>query len=99
MLYERVLLEKSNFIATVTMNKPEKLNAMDLVFLHEFKQCLDELVPTSIIYRNVLYYGYELSTYSNRIEARGERCSGILDPVEYHRATPGLPRPDHHHGE
>jgi len=41
--YQRILLEKANYITTLTLNRPERYNAMDVTFLHEFKQCMDEL--------------------------------------------------------
>jgi len=43
MSYERILLEKDNYVTTLILNRPEKYNAMDATFLHEFKQCLEEL--------------------------------------------------------
>lgn len=43
MPYQRILLEKANYVTTLTLNRPERYNAMDVTFLHEFKQCMDEL--------------------------------------------------------
>jgi 2-(1,2-epoxy-1,2-dihydrophenyl)acetyl-CoA isomerase len=43
MPYQRILLEKANYIATLTLNRPEKHNALDMVFFREFGQCMDEL--------------------------------------------------------
>ena len=43
MPYERILIEKANHVATLTLNRPDKYNAMDVTFLHEFKQCMEEL--------------------------------------------------------
>jgi len=41
--YERILLEKSGYVTTLILNRPDRYNAMDLTFLREFKECLDEL--------------------------------------------------------
>lgn len=43
MTYERLLVDSSDNVATVTLNRPDKFNAMDVVFLQEFRQCLEEL--------------------------------------------------------
>ncbi len=43
MTFERILVQKDKHIATLTLNRPEKYNAMDLTFLREFKECLDGL--------------------------------------------------------
>jgi len=43
MSYQRILLEQANGIATLTLNRPEKHNALDMLFFQEFGQCLDEL--------------------------------------------------------
>jgi len=43
MLYQRILVEKSNTIATLTLNRPEKHNALDMLFFQEFDQCMNEL--------------------------------------------------------
>jgi 2-(1,2-epoxy-1,2-dihydrophenyl)acetyl-CoA isomerase len=43
MTFERILVQKDEHIATVTLNRPEKYNAMDLTFLREFKDCLEVL--------------------------------------------------------
>lgn len=39
----RIVVEKANGIAKVTINRPEKHNAMDLQFFREFGPCIDEL--------------------------------------------------------
>lgn len=43
MSYQRILLEKANHTTTLTLNRPEKYNAWDVLFLQEFRQCMDEL--------------------------------------------------------
>lgn len=43
MTFERILVQKDKQIATLTLNRPEKYNAMDLTFLREFKECLEGL--------------------------------------------------------
>lgn len=43
MTYERILVEKAEHVSTLTLNRPEKFNAMDLLFLREFRECLDGL--------------------------------------------------------
>ena len=43
MPYQRILLEKANYVATLTLNRPEKHNALDMLFFREFGQCMDEV--------------------------------------------------------
>ena len=43
MIFERILVQKDERMATLTINRPEKHNAMDLIFLREFKECLEAL--------------------------------------------------------
>ena len=43
MTFERILVQEAEHIATLTLNRPEKYNAMDLTFLREFKDCMEEL--------------------------------------------------------
>jgi 2-(1,2-epoxy-1,2-dihydrophenyl)acetyl-CoA isomerase len=43
MTFERILVQKAEHVSTVTLNRPEKFNAMDLLFLREFRECLDGL--------------------------------------------------------
>ena len=43
MSYQRILLEKANNVTTLTLNRPEKHNALDVLLLQEFGQCMDEL--------------------------------------------------------
>lgn len=43
MPYERLLLDRGSYVTTVTLNRADRYNAMDLVFLHEFRECLAEL--------------------------------------------------------
>jgi 2-(1,2-epoxy-1,2-dihydrophenyl)acetyl-CoA isomerase len=43
MPYQRILVEKANYIATLTLNRAEKHNALDMLFFREFGQCMDEL--------------------------------------------------------
>ena len=39
----RIVVEKANGVATVTINRPEKHNAMDMQFFREFGPCVDQL--------------------------------------------------------
>lgn len=41
--YENILLEKSDHIATITLNRPEKLNALSPALLEEFTHALDRI--------------------------------------------------------
>ncbi len=43
MANERISVDKSSHVATLTLNRPEKHNAFDGVALQEFGQCMDEL--------------------------------------------------------
>lgn len=43
MAFQRVLVQQAGHIATLTLSRPEKYNAMDLLFLREFKECLETL--------------------------------------------------------
>lgn len=43
MRFERILQENKEQVATITLNRPDRFNAMDLVFLREFKECLEAL--------------------------------------------------------
>jgi enoyl-CoA hydratase/carnithine racemase len=42
-MYKNIILNKENYVTTLTLNRPEKHNAMDAVSLREFSQCMDEL--------------------------------------------------------
>lgn len=43
MPYDRILLEKTDYTATLTINMPERNNALDAPFFREFGQCMDEV--------------------------------------------------------
>ncbi len=43
MSYERLLLERTGYVTTLILNRPDRYNAMDLLFLREFKECMAEL--------------------------------------------------------
>ena len=43
MAFQRILVQQADQVATVTLNRPEKYNAMDLLFLREFRECLEGL--------------------------------------------------------
>src|SRR5258705_4300304 len=43
MANERISVDKTNHVTTLTLNRPEKHNAFDGVALQEFGQCMDEL--------------------------------------------------------
>jgi enoyl-CoA hydratase/isomerase-like protein len=43
MAYENILLETSDHIATITLNRPEKLNALIPALLEEFTQALEAI--------------------------------------------------------
>ncbi|MCX5998084.1 MAG: enoyl-CoA hydratase/isomerase family protein [Chloroflexi bacterium] len=43
MAYDRIALQESGHITTLILNRPDKFNAMDIVFLREFKLCMEEL--------------------------------------------------------
>lgn len=47
MEYQRLLIERSGPVTTVVLNRPEKYNAMDVLFLREFKDCLAALSDDS----------------------------------------------------
>lgn len=42
MSFEAVLVEKKNAVATITMNRPQALNAITITMLKELKQAMDE---------------------------------------------------------
>jgi enoyl-CoA hydratase/carnithine racemase len=42
MSFETILVEKKNAVATVTMNRPQALNAITITMLKELKQAVDE---------------------------------------------------------
>ncbi|MEM2146679.1 MAG: enoyl-CoA hydratase/isomerase family protein, partial [Candidatus Jordarchaeaceae archaeon] len=41
--YQYIIVEKENSIATITMNRPEKLNALNMEMEEEIKEALDKL--------------------------------------------------------
>jgi enoyl-CoA hydratase/carnithine racemase len=43
MSYQRILIEKAEYVTKLILNRPEKHNAVDGLFLQEFDQCMDEL--------------------------------------------------------
>jgi enoyl-CoA hydratase/carnithine racemase len=43
MAYENILLETSDHIATITLNRPEKLNALSPALLEELTQALEAI--------------------------------------------------------
>ena len=43
MAYEAILVEKSDAVATVTLNRPKKLNAINATMLQELEQLFREL--------------------------------------------------------
>lgn len=42
MSFETILVEKKNAVATITMNRPQALNAITITMLKELKQAMDE---------------------------------------------------------
>lgn len=44
MAYETLLVEKKDYVATVTFNRPEKMNALDLIMRAELKAVLADLM-------------------------------------------------------
>lgn len=43
MTYETIIFEKENRLATITFNRPNSMNAIDLVMMKELGQCLEQL--------------------------------------------------------
>ena len=43
MAYQYIMLDKSDHIATITLNRPEKLNALSSALLQEFSDALDDV--------------------------------------------------------
>lgn len=43
MTYQTILFEKKERVATITFNRPQAMNAMDLVMMEELGQCFEEL--------------------------------------------------------
>ena len=42
MAYQTILLDIADDVATVTLNRPDKLNAVDSLMVTELQQCLDK---------------------------------------------------------
>ena len=72
----RIIVEKADNIATVTINRPEKHNAMDMQFFSEFGSCIDQMCHNSQV-RAVILTG-----------AGRSFCSGI-DLVSLAEAAQG----------
>ena len=72
MTFERILVQKDECIATLTLNRPEKYNAMDLTFLREFKDCLEGLGRDAEIRAMVLGIldVARVGDHAHRLEAR-----------------------------
>ena len=44
MAFKSILMEKENGIATMTLNRPEKLNALSMAMQDEMRQAFDDVV-------------------------------------------------------
>jgi len=47
--YERVLVEITGGVGTVTLNRPEKLNALDRALCDELREALALLTPSDVV--------------------------------------------------
>ncbi len=90
MAFQRILVQQAERVATVTLNRPDKYNAMDLLFLREFKECLEDLAKDSEV-RAVIITGAGPSFCPGLdVEAVGQAAA---DPVGSGMGRATLDRP------
>ena len=83
--FETVILKKEGHIATITMNRPEMMNALNLQMLQEMVAAIDEIARNDDV-RVVVLTGAGRVFCSGADISEGGKASGLSGtPVEMHR--------------
>ncbi len=72
MTYNKIILEKKNGIAKITLNKPQSLNAVDEELLSELVAALDDIEKDASV--NVV-----ILTGAGRAFSAGRDLKGVLE--------------------
>jgi len=83
--FETVILKKEGHIATITMNRPETMNALNIQMLQEMVAAIDEIARNDDV-RVVVLTGAGRVFCSGADISEGGKASGLSGtPVEMHR--------------
>ncbi len=105
MSFETIILNKEEHIATIIMNRPDKMNALNTLMLQEMAIAIDEIVQDDNV-RVVVLTGAGKAFCSGADIREGGKASGLSGtPVEMHhnlrnsyqKIALGL-KTDHRHG-
>lgn len=80
MEFSTIRYEKENHIAIITLNRPKRMNAIDSIFIREFRQIFDEIKDDDEV-------GAVIITGSEKVFAAGadiKEIGGISTPAEAH---------------
>ncbi len=93
--YENIILDKKDLVATLTLNRPEKLNALSTELLQEFSHALDDVQNDHEI--NVLILTGAGRAFSSGFDiSPGPAARLVFDvqPTSVYRFIPSIPRYD-----
>ena len=97
MNYETIILEKEEGIATITLNRPEKLNAMNLQMIRELGEALEETDKDEEVRVVVITgagrgfsSGADVGSFAEQVKGReqGEPTIGIVMPTSSPQPLP-----------
>lgn len=75
MAYENILYSESDYVATITLNRPERRNALSLQTMRELIQCLDTVAASRGIRSVILAAeGHVFCSGHDLTELRGRPC-------------------------
>ena len=89
MAFQRIVVDQAGHVVTLTLDRSDKYNAMDLLFLREFAQCLQGLAEDSearaIIITDsdhVILSGVQAETIAQRLVSDSHSKDGNLSKAE-----------------